>query len=220
MTDDLHENSALYVLDVLDEDERSRFEEHLAGCATCQGELRGLRDTASALAFVEIKAPPSALRERILSAARAEPQNVVPLRPRRSLAVSVAAIAAVAATAAAVGLGIWAASLHHSLAGERAASSVLRDPLARHVQLQGRPGELVVARSGDAVLTVALPAPPSGKVYEAWVASPRPQPAGVFNGHTFKLAKRVPRGAQVMVTVENAGGAGVPTHAPIVSARA
>jgi hypothetical protein len=85
--------------------------------------------------------------------------------------------------------------------------------------LQGRPGELVVAPSGDAVLTVALPAPAPGKVYEAWVASPRVQAAGVFSGHTFKLAKRVPPGAQVMVTVENAGGVASPTHAPIVSAR-
>ncbi|MDX6387928.1 MAG: hypothetical protein QOD85_1730, partial [Gaiellaceae bacterium] len=142
MTDDLHENSALYALDVLDGEERTRFEEHLADCATCQGELRGFREAASALAFVESKTPPPALRGRILAAARAEPQNVIPLRPRRSLAVSIAAVAAVAATTAAVGLGIWAASLHHSLAGERAASGVLRDPLARHVHLQGRPGEL------------------------------------------------------------------------------
>jgi len=51
MPDDLHELSALYALDVLDADERARFEDHLAECEHCRGELASLRDTASSLAF-------------------------------------------------------------------------------------------------------------------------------------------------------------------------
>jgi anti-sigma factor RsiW len=220
MTDDLHELSALYALDVLDRDERARFEEHLAGCERCRAELEGLRDAATALAFVDGPAPPAALRGRILEAARAEPQNVVPLRPRRSIATSAAAVVAVAATSAAVAFGVWAATLHHSLAQERAATRVLRDPRARHIPLQGKPGELVVAPSGDAVLTVQLPAPPAGKTYEAWVASPDAHPAGTFAGGLVKLDRRVPRGAQVMVTLERAGGTTAPTQQPVLSARA
>jgi anti-sigma factor RsiW len=220
MTDDLHELSALYALDVLDREERARFEQHLEGCERCREELAGLRDAATSLAFVEGPAPPAALRGRILEAARAEPQNVVPLEPRRSIATSIAAVVAVAATAAAVAFGVWAATLHHSLSQERAATRVLRDPGARHIPLKGKPGELVVAPSGDAVLTVQLPAPPKGHTYEAWVASPDIRPAGTFSGGLVKLDRHVPRGAQVMVTLERSGGSTAPTQQPLLSARA
>jgi anti-sigma factor RsiW len=220
MTDDLHELSALYALDVLDRDERDRFEAHLEDCQRCREELGELRDAASALAFVEGLAPPAALRGRILDAVRAEPQNVVPLRPRRGIATSVAAVVAVAATAAAVAFGIWAATLHHSLSQERAVTNVLRNPHSRHIALQGRPGELVVAPSGDAVLSVRLSVPPPGRTYEAWVASPQIHPAGVFTGGVVKLARHVTRGAQVMVTLERKGGTDAPTQKPLLIARA
>ena len=57
---------------------------------------------------------------------------------------------------------------------------MLRDPLARHIPLQGARGELVVAQSGDAVLNVGLPKPPKGSTYEAWVAAPAVRAAGTF----------------------------------------
>jgi anti-sigma factor RsiW len=60
MTENLHELSALYALDVLDRDDRDRFEAHLSSCSRCRDELGGLRDAASALAFVEGPAPPAA----------------------------------------------------------------------------------------------------------------------------------------------------------------
>jgi len=219
MTNDLHELSALYALDALADDDRARFEAHLAECEQCRRDLAGLKDTSAALAFaVEGPAPPSALRGRIIDAARAEPQNVVPLR-RRSIATSIAAVVAVAATAAAVGFGIWAATLHHSLAHERAAVRVLGDPSSRRIALSGARGELVVAPSGDAVLAVQLPAPPQGKTYEAWIADDSVRRAGQFSGGTFALTGRVANGARVMVTVEKSGGVDAPTSQPILSAR-
>ena len=219
MANDLHELSALYALDALTGDDRVRFETHLAGCERCQAELAGLRGAAASLAFaVEAPAPPAALRGRILEAAHAEGQNVVPF-PRRSVAVSVAAAVAVAASAAAVGLGIWAATLHHSLAHERTAVRVLGDPASRHIPLSGARGELVVAPSGSAVLAVALPAPPKGHTYEAWVADKTVHRAGQFSGGTIALTHRVTRGAQVMVTLEPAGGSDAPTSHPVLSAR-
>jgi anti-sigma factor RsiW len=220
MPDDLHELSALYALDVLDADERGRFEEHLAGCEQCQGELVSLRDTASSLAFVPGPPPPLELRDRILERARAEPSNVVSLAARRSVATSVAATLAVAATAAAVGVGIWAATLHHSLSQERSATKVLRDPSARRIDVPGTPGQLVVAPSGDAVLSVSLPRPPKGKTYEAWVANPAVHPAGLFAGGLVKLTLPVQHGAQVMVTLERSGGVDAPTQQPLLRVRA
>jgi anti-sigma factor RsiW len=220
MPDDLHELSALYALDVLDADERERFEEHLADCERCQGELASLRDTASSLAFVPGPPPPLELRDRILERARAEPSNVVSLAGRRSMATSVAAALAVAATAAAVGLGIWAATLHHSLSQERSATKILRDPRARRVDVPGKAGQLVVAPSGDAVLSVSLPRAPKGKTYEAWVANPAVHPAGLFAGGLVKLTLPVRRGAQVMVTLERSGGVDAPTQQPLLRVRA
>jgi anti-sigma factor RsiW len=221
MPDDVHELSALYALDVLDDDERASFERHLDECERCRAELDGLRDAAGSLAFaVEGPAPPDVLRSRILEAARAERPNVVPLRPRRSFAVSVAAAVAVAASAAAVALGVWAASLHRSLSHEHTTVSVLSDPRARHIQLRGARGQLVVAPSGQAVLAVDLPKLPKGKTYEAWVADPDVRRAGIFSGRTTTLRVPVRRGAQVLVSVERAGGTDAPTTTPIVSARA
>ncbi|MGH3001676.1 MAG: anti-sigma factor domain-containing protein [Gaiellaceae bacterium] len=218
--DDLHELSALYVLDVLHGDDRERFEAHLEHCEDCRGSLDELRGAAGALAFAEAgPEPPAALRGRILAAAAAERPNVVPLRARRSIAVSVAAAVAVAATAAAVAFGVWAATLHHSLSNERAATRVLANPLARHVPIPGRRGELVVAPSGRAVLTVDLPKPPDGLTYEAWVADPAVRRAGTFSGQTTTLSTRVPRGARVMVTLEHSGGVDAPTQQPLLVVR-
>jgi anti-sigma factor RsiW len=211
MADDLHELSALYALDALDGEDRARFEEHLDDCERCRGELAGLQGAAGALAFaVAGPAPPAELRSRIVDAARAEGQNVVPLRPRRSLALSVAAAVAVAATAAAVAFGLWAASLDHTLSGERTAVSILGDPQARHIPL-----------SGKAALAADLPAPPHGKVYEAWVINANvAQRAGTFTGNRVTLTTRVPAGATVAVTLEHAGGVDKPTTEPLLSATA
>jgi anti-sigma factor RsiW len=222
MADDLHELSALYALDALEGDELARFEEHLGDCERCRNELLGLRAAAASLAFaVDGPAPPAALRSRVLGAARAEGQNVVPFRTRRSIAVSVAAAVAVAATAAAVALGLWAASLDHSLSGERAALRILGDPRARHIPLTDVRGTLVVAPSGDAALAADLSAPPPGKVYEAWVIDGNAvHRAGTFTGRRTTLTTRVPSGATVAVTLERAGGVDRPTSHPLLSARA
>jgi anti-sigma factor RsiW len=222
MADDLHELSALYAVDALEGDERARFEAHLEECERCRTELPGLLAAAAALAFAaDGPVPPPALRSRILGAARAEGQNVVQLRTRRSVAVSVAAAVAVAAAATAVALGLWAASLNHSLSTERAALRILGDPRARHISLTGVRGALVVAPSGAAALAADLPAPPKGKVYEAWVIQGKSvRRAGTFTGTRTTLTTHVPTGATVAVTIERAGGVDQPTSTPSISARA
>jgi len=222
MADDPHELSALYALDVLDDEERTRYEEHLAGCERCQHDLRGLREAAAGIGLVATgPPPPTELRDRILDQARSEPTNVTPIRSRRpSYALSAAAVIAVAATAAAVGFGVWAASLHHSLSHEQAAVSVLGDPRARRIPVQGVPGSLVVAPSGRAALAVDLPAPPSGKTYEAWVLDTSLHRDRLFDGRPTVLGRRVGPGTTVMVTLEPSGGVNAPTSKPLLRVRA
>jgi anti-sigma-K factor RskA len=208
-TESIHDLSAAYALDALDEGERLAFEEHLAGCERCREEIAGFSGAAEALAYASGPAePPSALRDRILVAARAERPNLVPLRPR--WAYPVAAAAAVAACVA-VGLGVWTVSLHDRLSSTRALQSV---------PVTGAPGSLVVASNGSAALVLyRLDAAPAGKTYEAWVirGARAAAPAGLFRGggRTFvPIAGRVRKGAVVAVTVEPAGGSRAPTTKP------
>src|SRR5437667_253238 len=69
----IHELTAAYALDALDEGERDAYEEHLATCERCRDELGTLSEATAALAYgVETPLPPPSLRGRILEEAAAE----------------------------------------------------------------------------------------------------------------------------------------------------
>src|SRR2546428_7954826 len=183
MTNDLHELAAGYALDALEEDERHAFEEHLASCAVCEGELPSLHDAAAALGHdVYAQAPPAELRDRVLRQVRRERTTVVRLRPRWTWPV--AGVAAVAAGAA-IGFGIWAFSESSSLDRERAARradakalAIVAAPGSIRFPLYGATGALVVARSGEAALVVSgLRPAPEGKTHEVWVVRGGAPPA-------------------------------------------
>ena len=139
-------------------------------------------------------------------------------------------MAAAVAACAAIGLGIWAATLSRSLDRERSARdqqerilSIVSDPAARRFALSGAHGTLVVSRTGAAALLVSNLAPaPRGKTYEAWVIQNRsPRRAGTFGASTpLRLSRPVPNGAVVAVTLERHGGVDSPTGRPITSAKA
>lgn len=230
---DVHDLTAAYTLDALDADERGAYEAHLGSCERCREELAELGDTAGALAWaVRSPAPPTELRERILEAAAAERGNVVPLPMRRPWLVRATAAAAAVAACAAVGLGVWAATLSHSLNEERSARAaeaqamqVLADPASRRIPLVGGAGSVAVDPTGRGVLVVRrLPLAPEGRIYEAWVIRGGvAKRAGLFdtNGATtvVPLHEAVPPGSVVAATVERSGGVDAPTQTPIFSAK-
>jgi anti-sigma-K factor RskA len=190
--DDLHELTAAYALDSLPEDERRAFEEHLGDCDDCRAELATLGETVGALALAtEGPAPAADLRDRIVSAARAETPKVVALRPGRTRLYAGIAVAATAALAIGLSVGLSGGG-----GGKRLALTVHRDGIA----------QLTVSGFDPA---------PSGKVYEAWVIDGgKPVPAAVFPGgaHTVVVLERpVPKGATVAVTLERAPRAQTPT---------
>ena len=228
----IHELTAGYALDALDPDEREEYERHLAGCARCQEELAVFWEVTGALALAsDGPAPPPGLRERILEAARSEPQTVVSLdeaRRRRRPPV-LAAVAAIAAVVA-IGLGIYAISLnnqlddaHSALAAQEDVAAVLADPSATSVSMAAGSGRVVVAGDGTAVLVLdKLSEPPAGKTYQAWVVQGRtPASAGTFSESggraVVPIPQPVPDGAVVAVTLEDDGGAETPTL-PILAA--
>jgi anti-sigma-K factor RskA len=211
---ELHDLTAAYALDALDEREVEAYEAHLATCERCREELASFASTSAALAYASPpKEPPLELRDRILSAARADRPNVVPLQPRRARygTRALAAVAAVAACAA-VGLGVWNVTLHRDLGRANQA-----------LPLTGAPGSVVVGSGGRGTLVVAhLPAAPSGKTYEAWVMrGSAASPAGLFAGGApttiVRLSRPVPSGTRVGVTVEPAGGSPQPTRKPFIT---
>lgn len=227
-TDALHDLTAAYALDALDDTERRRYEEHLAHCEQCRDELGSLSEAATALAFGTAGAAPSPqLRSRILEQARTERANVVTLRPRWAIPAAVTAVAAVAAV---IALAVWASSLSSkvdSLDAQRdqqqRVAAVLAAPGARTLPF-GASGRLVVTPAGEAALVFRHLAPaPRGMTYEAWVArNGRPKPAGTFHASgdltAVVLGEPVPRGASVLVTQERSPGTAQPQHKPILSA--
>jgi Anti-sigma-K factor rskA/Putative zinc-finger len=226
----LHDLTAAYALHALEPNEARAYEEHLAHCERCRGELAELSESATALAYAaDGPEPPAGLRERILEQARADRPNVVPLRPR--WAIPAAATAAVA-VAAAVALAIWAVSLSDrldrrsgELRAQERASQIIGDPAAHRVEIEGGRGSLVVTRTGAGALVLArLQHAAPGRTYEAWVAQGgSPKAAGTFEGGgnvtTFALDRPVPDGATVMVTEERDGGVDMPTQMPFVTVR-
>jgi anti-sigma-K factor RskA len=223
-----HELSAAYALDALDGDDLRAYESHLAGCERCREDVASFRAAAAALAYdVEPLEPPETLERRILTAARAERPNVLPLR-RQRWAVPAAALGAVAA-AAAIAIGIWAVHLSNSLdhqkqvrKDQKSLIDILSD--CSKTPTTGSSGAVCVAPTEKAVLIAdSLPAASPGKTYEAWViAGKRVQPAGLFGGGAGRkyvlLTKPVRAGAKVAVTLEKRGGASAPTTAILLQA--
>ncbi|GAA3124037.1 anti-sigma factor [Streptomyces echinatus] len=76
--EDPHSLAAPYALDALEPAERRRFEKHLAGCDRCAAEVRDLAEDAVRLAWSTAAPAPAALRDRVLAAVRATPQEPAP----------------------------------------------------------------------------------------------------------------------------------------------
>jgi anti-sigma-K factor RskA len=223
----VHELTAAYALDALDEEERRAFEGHLSECARCRHELADFSQTAALLAHGTPPAsPPPALRERILAEARSDRAKVIPFprRPRLLLGTA-AALTAVAATLA-IAFGVRSASLSEDLDEARTAVAVLADPAGRSVPLKGANGRLHVDSEGSAALVVqGLPPAPAGKTYELWVIREgSPTPAGLFEGDDERdlvlLDENVEDDATVAVTLEPDGGVDAPTGRMLFSASA
>ena len=227
MTEELHDLTAAYALDALDDEETLAYEAHLRRCARCQDELASISGAANSLAYaVDGPAPPPELRERILKAARSDRRNVVAFRTRRTFGLAWGSAAAAATVA--IALGGWALSLTSDLDAERSARAerdrvlaVLATDDAERIPLENGEGALVVTPEGEAVLVAALDPAPSGKTYEAWVIEDgRPRAAGLFQADegtaVHQLTQRVPQGAIVAVTVEPEGGVEEPTGDPVL----
>lgn len=192
----MHDLVGAYVLDAVDARERALFEEHLAGCASCQREVAELSEPVTELSAGLGQEPPPKLRGRLLAQIANEPQDDVSAEPsrgealapdelaaRRSLADSqsrgekrggrrwlVAAAAAAAVAIGAVVVTQWGQDTPDEVIV--AASDVLEAPDAVRSSEQIGPATLTVVTSAslDASALVAeeMDPAPQDQDYQLW----------------------------------------------------
>jgi anti-sigma-K factor RskA len=222
--------AAAYVLGALEPREAEGYREHLRVCAICREEVDELQPAADALPGSSPRIEASAeLIERIMGAVRSEAQLLgaagaqadrPPAARRRWRPVRVAALAAAATMAAGIAVGALVIDSGSSPAPQRVTSALVAGRArGGHAELRqsGTRAELVVS---------GIPQPPTGKVYQVWLARagapPRPTDALFSVTARGRGVVDVPgslRGVQrLMVTAEPLGGSPHPTSAPIIIA--
>lgn len=237
--EELRDMQELYSLGLLDGDEKTEIDAHLArGCETCKSNLRDALAMGSALlSFVPDVAPPPRLKRRILASIGVE----------RMTWGWAAALAAACMLVVALWLGVQERERATELADARStllemtsqrdrlqqAFTFLDDPETKPVSFgKGQPtpprGNVFVhSRLGVLLIASNLPQAQSGRIYEMWVIPKggAPRPAGLFQSETSGTAMHILSGpldtstlGAVAVTLEPATGSPAPTTTPIIVA--
>ena len=234
---DLHKLTGAYAVDALDDIERARFEQHLAGCEDCRAEVAELRETASLLTDSVSATPPASLRESVLagiSQIRPLPPEVTVAAPtsissthahRRRPVWTTFLVAAALIVVAGAGIAAWSPWANDQVPRLTAAEQVLQAPDAEEVFLDlGEAGRATVVRSKSqdrAVITTEDMVPaPDGKDYELWFIPGQDEfvPAGLMpdaSDQTVVLEGPASEALAVGITVEPDGGSPQPTSDPI-----
>ncbi|MFZ3556491.1 anti-sigma factor [Streptomyces sp. BH055] len=222
---------APYALDALEDRERARFERHLKRCDACADEVSALMESSVRLACSAAVAPPTELRERVLTAVRLTGQVTVEPRPRVAprargllipLGVATGAGALTVAALFAVQLERTSDRLDAQRAAAREVARVLAAPDAGAVRADGL-NVVASPERGSAVITVTgLRAPPRGRVHQLWLMEPSapPRSLGLLpdgGSDTPVVATGLtPDASSLAVTTEPDGGSERPTGAPLV----
>ncbi len=226
---DLHALSGAYAVDAIDDElERDRFVRHMRRCQQCSGEVRGLTETATRLAFAASRPPPVGLRERVLTLVSQTRQlpPVVEARPRARrarlswlpgrlplLSYGFAAACVGVAVVLLIVLVGTRNQLDQAQARNAALAAVLSAPDSHSVTQttsDGGHATLVYSLRRHALIfsSHGLPPLPSGKVYQLWLIGPRQAtsagllPAGQAGQAGPLLATGVARGDSFGMTVE------------------
>jgi anti-sigma-K factor RskA len=146
----LHTLAGAYAMDAVGAADRARFEQHLAACAECREEIRGLREATARLGQATAVRPRGELRAATLRAA-ARIRQLPPVVTAQSGPGRPDPAAEPAAAGPAPGARPWAWRPSRKGSTEAAAAGPGRGTLSR---LAGRPPRLALAISG--LLAVAV----------------------------------------------------------------
>lgn len=208
---------ALLALDALGEQEAAAARAHLAQCDACAAEYRRMRAVADVLPLAaDPESPPSAtLKARIMATTQPAP---APLRAVRRNPYPY--FAAAACLALAVLFGVLYGVQNGRVQRQNAIIADLVSPASQRYPV--RTGE-VVRHGGRVYIAMRdVPAPPRGKVYQAWTlpkGSKRMRPSVTFLPSGGQVLLQLPVDARnvgaVAVSVEPSGGSTQPTSTPV-----
>jgi len=232
MTQHPEDDLGAFALGTLDAEEARAVQAHLRGCEICRAEVSALEEAAFALAETSERDAPARVRRAIVERARRD-RGVA---PRRSgLAALLDTLRRPVPSAAPIGLAVLLAISLAAYVGARSDSDRYARALsgiagARVVALAptgevaGVRGSLVIPADGAApYLILDLPAPPSGKTWEAWILrGETPLAAGITNDRgvtTLVLTAPLAAGDGVAVTLEPSGGVDRVTGAPVLAGK-
>ncbi len=204
----LHTLVGAYVLDAVEDDDRTQFERHLLTCEQCRDDVRELREGTARLAAAAAITPRQELRQSTMQAAAvvrqlppavAENRAVAGPRRRRALSgrrmvrpwlAAVAAGLAVVLVAAAVVLGLHAGAMQQRLTAQERRDSAMTAVLGAHdaavltaAVSTGGTATIVMSHQARALVFTAhgLVRLPGVMAYELWLAGPaRVTPAGML----------------------------------------
>jgi anti-sigma-K factor RskA len=237
---DVHALTGAYAVNAIDDEfEREKFERHMRRCQQCAGEVRGLTETATRLAFGASRPPPAGMRDSVLSflaRTRQLPPVVDHPRPRvrhwwHGRMPMLSYSLAMATVGVAIVLLIALIGARHELDQARARSAALAAVLSapdsravtQTISSGGRVALVYSLRKHAMIVTThELPAPPPGKVYQLWfIGPPTTRSAGLLPESGAGLAGPVlssglARGDTIGLTIEPAGGTRLPTTTPIL----
>jgi anti-sigma-K factor RskA len=223
---------AAYALDALEPHEAAALEGHLVGCDRCRAELGRLAPAVQELpASVAAIEPPPRLRRRILHAVEAEGaatrSALASPPPRRRLRREGARRAGPWRPAPLVGLGATLAIAFLAGFAVRGGDGPPGRTIPAQALTAAPVSAALVRESGAWQLRVErLPELSPKHVYEVWIRKGSGlRPSSLFvlsrDGRAqLVLSESLPRGAQVLVTREPAGGSATPTSPPLLRARA
>ena len=212
--DDLHDLTALYIVDALDDVERRRYEGHLPTCAECRAELELLEGGFGRYLDDAARAAPSSIKAGVMSAL---PPQAGPRRRFPGLVAGIAAAAAAVSVVVAVAIG-GEPDLVEQIYGAD-------DVVELAVEGSPFPGTTIVySREVGRVLFVAgeLPDPGEDRTYQLWlIDDDGPRSAGTFRPEgdqtTVVLEGIAEAGSVVGLTVEPGDGSTQPTGEVLIA---
>ncbi len=213
---ELHDLTAAYALDALDESERARFEDHLNTCGSCRDELSRLRQGATHLAESAAQPPPAHLKSQIMARIESADPGARQLRPAEPRSRRWEwAFAAAAVLAVVFGGLLLVLNERLDRAETIAAIHQARDSVSISLDSVVGSAEFVYSQElGVGVfLDRGLAEPAGDRVYELWlVGDSGPAPAGIFRpGGDEVVVGDLAGGLVLAMTEEPAGGSDQPT---------
>ncbi len=212
--DDIHDLTALYIVDALDDLERRRYESHLSTCEACQAELDTLDLGFASYVEATAESVPPSVKEAVMAGID-EAQT-----PRKRFPGMVAGLVA-AAAAVSVVVAVALSGGPDLVEQVYAADDVVVVEVA---DTPFRSTEIVYSREVGRALFVAdgLPDPGAGFTYQLWfIGSDGPTSAGTFlpeaGQATVVLEGAASDRLTVGLTIEPEGGSEQPTGEVLVA---